>query len=70
MLFDYVIIIIVTTFIVSIITERMVIQRLQISPGVEIINGRCRLKENYGKLDGVQHNYGDMHKKLYKPFLH
>ena len=44
-MFSYIITIIVTIFIVSIVTEHMVIQRLQMSPGVEITNGRCRLKE-------------------------
>ena len=50
-MFGYAITIIVTIFIVSIITEHMVIQRLQMSSGVEIINGRCRLKQGFGKLN-------------------
>lgn len=36
---------------VSIITEQMVIKRLQMSEGVEINRGRCRLMQGYGKLE-------------------
>jgi hypothetical protein len=48
--FSYVFVIIITTFIVSIITEKLVINRLKLSEGVDIIAGRCRLKKGYGKL--------------------
>lgn len=36
---------------VSVITEQMVIKRLQMSEGVEISRGRCRLIPGYGKLE-------------------
>ncbi len=49
-MFGYIATIVVTIFIVSIITEHMVIKRLQMSPGVEIKNGRCRLKQGFGSL--------------------
>lgn len=47
----YIIIVICICIIVSIITEQMVIKRLQISEGVEITRGRCRLTPGYGKLE-------------------
>jgi hypothetical protein len=53
--FRYIFIIIITTFIVSIITEKLVINRLQLSEGVEIKAGRCRLKQGYGPIT-VQKN--------------
>jgi len=49
--FSYLFVIIITTFIVSIITEKIVINRLKLSEGVDIIAGRCRLKKGYGKLE-------------------
>jgi hypothetical protein len=48
--FSYVFVIIITIFIVSIITEKVVINRLKLSEGVEIRSGKCRLKSGYGKL--------------------
>ena len=41
---------IINSLIVSIITERLVINRLKLSEGVDIIAGKCRLKKGYGKL--------------------
>lgn len=49
-MFDYVMIVLVTVFITSILTEQMVMKRLQMSEGVSISNGRCRLVEGYGKI--------------------
>jgi len=46
----YIIVIIIISIIVSIITEQMLIRRLQLSDGILISKGRCRLKEGYGKL--------------------
>lgn len=46
----YTVIMICICIIVSIITEQMVIKRLQMSEGVEITRGRCRLIPGYGKL--------------------
>jgi hypothetical protein len=46
----YAILIIFICIIVSIITEQMVIKRLQIGEGVEITRGRCRLLNGYGKV--------------------
>jgi len=48
--FTYLFIILITTFIVSIITEKVVINKLNLMEGVEINQGRCRLKKGYGKL--------------------
>ncbi len=48
---SYIVVIVITTFIVSIITENIVIKRLQFSEGVEIIAGKCRLKQGYGLLE-------------------
>jgi hypothetical protein len=47
----YIIIIIITSIIVSIITEQMLVRRLQISEGIIINKGQCRLREGYGKLN-------------------
>lgn len=49
-LIGYVVTIIVTSFIIAIITEHLVIKRLELSEGVTIRNGRCRLIQGYGKL--------------------
>ncbi len=49
-LIGYIVTIIVTAFIVAIITENLVIKRLELSEGVIIRNGRCRLEQGYGKL--------------------
>jgi len=42
--------VIITAILISIITEKIVINRLKLSEGVDIIDGKCRLKEGYGKL--------------------
>lgn len=47
----YIIVIIIISVVVSIITEQMVIRRLQLSDGVEISRGRCRLKQGYELVD-------------------
>lgn len=49
-LIGYIVVIIITSFIVSIVTEHLVVRRLELSPGVIIRNGRCRLENGYGKL--------------------
>ena len=49
---SYIIVIVITTFIVAIITENVVIDRFQMSEGVYIMAGRCRLRPGYGKLTG------------------
>jgi hypothetical protein len=46
----YIIVVIIISIIVSIITEQMLIRRLQLSDGILINRGRCRLKDGYGKL--------------------
>jgi membrane-bound acyltransferase YfiQ involved in biofilm formation len=43
----YAIVVVITTFIVSIITENIVIKRIQCSEGVNIIAGKCMLKQGY-----------------------
>ena len=40
-------VIVITTFIVSVITENLVINRLQTDKHVDIISGKCRLKQEY-----------------------
>jgi hypothetical protein len=45
---SYAITIIITSIIVSIITENSVIKRLQLGEGVIYKNGRCILKNGYG----------------------
>ncbi len=45
---SYASIIVITSIIVSIITEYSVIQRIQLSEGVIYKNGRCVLKNGYG----------------------
>jgi hypothetical protein len=52
--FSYVFVIIITAIIVSIITERLVINRLKLAEGTDIVAGRCRLKRGYGKLPEPQ----------------
>ena len=46
----YIIVVFIISIILSIITEQMLIRRLQLSDGILISKGRCRLKEGYGKL--------------------
>ena len=48
--FSYIFVILITTFIVSVVTEKLVINRLKMSEGVDIIAGKCRLKPGYGLL--------------------
>jgi hypothetical protein len=50
----YVITALCLCILVSIITEQMVIKRLQMTEGVEISRGRCRLISGYGKLEKVK----------------
>lgn len=54
---NYIIIIVITVFVVSVITENAVINRLQISEGVVIAGGRCRLLDGYGKTGINSQNY-------------
>lgn len=80
-MFEYLIIIIITTFIVSIITENMVIKRLQLSPGVEITNGRCKLKESIDNMcinsgfilpqnqTQTKPKFNENYSSFYRPFL-
>jgi hypothetical protein len=44
---SYAVVVVITTFIVSIITENIVIKRIQCSEGVNIIAGKCMLKQGY-----------------------
>lgn len=46
----YIIILIIISIFVGIITEQMLIRRLQLSEGIEISRGLCRLKQGYGLL--------------------
>lgn len=48
--FTYLFVILITTIIVSIITEKIVINKLNLTEGVEVSQGRCRLKKGYGKI--------------------
>ena len=48
----YIIIIVIISIFVSIVTEQMLIRRLQLSEGVEISRGKCRLKPGYGLISG------------------
>jgi hypothetical protein len=50
---SYLITIMITIFITSIITEHLVIQHLKryMGPGVAIKNGQCKLKDGYGQLE-------------------
>lgn len=48
---NYIIIIIFTSIIVSIITENAVLKRVSYSEGVHFSLGKCRLKEGYGKIN-------------------
>lgn len=56
---SYIIVIVITTFIVAIISENVVIDRLQMSEGVQIVAGRCRLRQGYGKL-GLGYNNNNL----------
>ncbi len=48
---SYVIVIIITAIATCIITENIVLKRIQYSPGVFYAAGRCRLKQGYGPLE-------------------
>lgn len=47
---SYIIVIIITAIATCIITENIVLKRIQYSPGVFYAAGRCRLKQGYGPL--------------------
>jgi NhaP-type Na+/H+ or K+/H+ antiporter len=47
----YIILVIIISVIVSIITERLFIRKLKLEEGIQLKNGRCILKEGYGKLN-------------------
>ena len=47
---SYVVVIVITTFIVSIITENVVMDRIGLDDGIMVAAGRCRLKKGYGRL--------------------
>jgi len=55
---SYVFVIFVTALITAIITENAIIARLQLSDGVGLIAGKCRMKPGYGKLDNSQETTG------------
>jgi hypothetical protein len=40
----------ITTFIVSIITENVAMDRVALDRGVQMVAGRCRLREGYGPI--------------------
>lgn len=44
----YILVIFITIFVTSCITERLTINRLMLTEGVEIKAGKCRLKNGYG----------------------
>jgi len=48
MMIGYIIILIFMSFIVSIITEQLLIRRLKLEEGVTISKGKCVLKPGYG----------------------
>ena len=57
---NYIIVIVITGFVVSIITENAVINRLQIGQeGVVIAGGRCRLLDGYGKIGSKNEFFKD-----------
>ena len=43
----YIVVIIITALIVAIMTEHLVTRRLELSPGVIIKNGRCRIDSEF-----------------------
>jgi hypothetical protein len=47
---SYIIVIIITALITSIIVEKSVIKRISYSDGVVFANGMCRLAKGYGKV--------------------
>ncbi len=47
---SYIVIVVITAIISSIITENSVIKRLQLGEGVVYKNGRCILKNGYGPI--------------------
>jgi len=75
----YIIILVIVSIFVSIVTEQMLIRRLQLSEGVEISRGKCHLKKGYGLIISndvtkppVQHDIGEFNSArelsgFYKP---
>ena len=51
---SYIFVIFFTALITAVITENAVISRIQLSDGVSMIAGKCRLKPNYGLLKDDQ----------------
>jgi hypothetical protein len=50
---SYIVIIMITTFIVSVMTENSVIRRIQTAEGIWFRDGMCRLRPGYGLLPGT-----------------
>ena len=55
---SYVFVILVTALITAIITEQSVISRLQLSDGVNLVAGKCRLAKGYGAIGSPQNTLG------------
>ena len=61
---SYMVVIVITTFIVSIITENIVIKRMQCSEGVNIVGGKCILKQGYVPADAYIKRINELENKL------
>jgi hypothetical protein len=61
---SYMVVIVITTFIVSIITENIVIKRMQCSEGVNIVGGKCILKQGYVSADAYIKRINELENKL------
>ena len=61
---NYGVIIVITAFIVSILTENSVIKRIKGSEGTTLVYGKCRLLSGYGKLPEDSVNLTTENKKL------
>jgi hypothetical protein len=66
---SYIIVIVITTFIVAIITENVVVDRLQMTECVYIMAGRCRLKPGYGKLGPASASMNIQQRNIYSDSL-
>jgi hypothetical protein len=66
---SYVVVIVITTFIVSIITENVVMDRVVLDRGVQMVAGRCRLKEGYGLITVHSQGSNNSHSLAYSNSL-
>lgn len=61
---SYAIVVVITTFIVSIITENIVVKRIQCSEGVNIIAGKCMLKQGYVSAESYNKRIRELEEQL------